>query len=211
MTIHLIAAGKLENPNSWSEVWNYCYNIWKSSPHEIKVWGDKDIDNLLKEDDEEFFNTLNTLNPIYKWDYVRYLILEKFGGAYFDMDVEIIRDFFSLLDPYSIYINEGTSGTYLENSIIISPQIDNNKSASIFFERIKDQCKDNILLNYDKCLNDVRQTLYTVGATALSKFVIKQLKYFSINFNVLAFEHFGSLENSLSFCKHHYTNNWLKK
>ena len=206
MTIHLIAP---KDNTQWLPVWHHCYNIWKSSPYIIKIWYDEDIDQLLKEDDEEFFNVINSLQPIYKFDYVRYLILQKFGGAYFDMDIELIRDFFPLLDKNSIYINEGTSGNYLENCLMIASQ--NKDSYSIFFERIKDHCKDNILLNYNKCLINVRQTLYTVGANALSKFVIKQLKYFPINFNVLAFEHFGSLTNSLSFCKHHYTNNWLKK
>jgi hypothetical protein len=208
MIIHLIAP---KDSTQWLPVWHHCYNIWKSSPYEIKMWHDEDIDKLLKEDDIDFFtNYLNKLEPIYKFDYVRYLILQKFGGAYFDMDIEIIKDFIPLLNKDSIYISEGTSGNYLENCIMISSQINNKEISSIFFERIKDHCKDNILLNHDKCLEDVRKTLYTVGANALSKFVIKQLKYFSINFNVLAFEHFGSLTNSLSFCRHHYTNNWFK-
>jgi hypothetical protein len=208
MTIHLIAP---KNQIEWPEIWHHCYDIWKSSPYEIKMWHDEDIDNLLKKDDEDFFNNyLNRLNPIFKFDYVRYLILQKFGGAYFDMDIEIIRDFIPLLDKNGIYISEGTSGNYLESCLMISSQNPKNIKSTIFFERIKDHCKDNILLNYNECLKDTRQTLYTVGANALSKFVIKQLKYFSINFNVLAFEHFGSLSNSLSFCRHHYTNNWLK-
>ena len=54
MTIHLIAAGRLENPSDWPELWYHCYNIWKSSPYQIKLWGTKDIDTLLKEDDEDF-------------------------------------------------------------------------------------------------------------------------------------------------------------
>jgi hypothetical protein len=206
MIIHLLAP---KDQTKWPDIWHHCYNIWKTSPYNIKVWHDEDIDQLLKEDDEDFFNTINTLSPIYKFDYVRYLILQKFGGAYFDIDIEIIKDFIPLLDKNNIYINEGTSGNYLENCLMVASQ--DEASSSPFFERIKDHCKDNILLNYNKCLNDVRHTLYTVGANALSKFIIKQLKYFPIKFNVLAFEHFGSLTNSLSFCRHHYTNNWLPK
>ena len=118
MLIHLIAP---KDQTKWLEVWHHCYNIWKSTPYKIKMWHDEDVDQLLKEDDEEFFDILNTLSPIYKFDYVRYLILEKFGGAYFDMDVELIINFIPLLNPNKIYLSEGENNCLISNHIMISP------------------------------------------------------------------------------------------
>ena len=83
-------------------------------------------------------------------------------------------------------------------------------SSPIFFERVKDFCKDKIKLNYSKCLEDKRQVLYNVGAKALSEFIITQQQFFPVNINRLSYEHFGSLNNTLSFTRHHYTNSWFK-
>jgi len=209
MTIHLITAGKYQDQENWPEIWVKCFNSLTKTKHDICLWNDEGIENILKEDDEEFYlKYLNNLNPIYKWDYVRYLILEKYRGAYLDMDVELITDFFPLLDSNSIYFAEGTSGNYIENCIMISSK--NESTSPIFFERIKDFCKDKVMLNYEKCLKDKRQVLYTVGARALSEFVITQLQFFNINFNRLSYEHFGSLNNTLSFTKHYQSNTWFK-
>ena len=208
MTIHLITAGKYQNQKDWPEIWNKCFESIAKTKNDICVWDDEGIEKLLKEDDEEFYNKyLNNLDPIYMWDCVRYIILERYGGAYFDMDIELITDFFPLLDPNSVYFAEGTSGNYIENCIMISSNGEN--SSPIFFERIKDFCKDKIMLNYEKCLKDRRRVLYTTGARALSEFIITQLQFFPVNFNRLSYEHFGSLENTLSFAKHYHSNTWL--
>ena len=209
MTIHLITAGKYQNQEDWPETWLHCFKSLSKLKQDICLWNDEGIEKLLREDNNEFYeNYLLNLDPIYKWDYVRYIILEKHGGAYFDTDVELLVDFFPLLDSNSIYFAEGTSGNYVENCVMISSN--NQKNAPIFFERIKDFCKDKIMLNYEKCLEDPRQVLYTTGARALSEFVITQLQFFNVNFNRLSYEHFGSLKNTLSFLKHHHTNSWLK-
>ena len=206
MTLHFLAP---ENKDNWHPIWDKCFNTWVKSTHNLNVWTDKGIDKLLQEDDKEFYEEyLKKLNPIYKFDYVRYLILEKYGGAYIDMDIELVNDFFPLLDSNSIYLAEGTSGNYVENCMMISSNIRHN--CPIFFERIKDFCKDRIKLNYNKCLQDKRQVLYNVGAKALSEFIITQQQFFSVNINRLSYEHFGSLKNTLSFTKHHYSNSWLK-
>tara|TARA_R110000803_G_C11899641_1_gene311919 strand:+ start:231 stop:860 length:630 start_codon:yes stop_codon:yes gene_type:complete len=208
MTIHLITAGKYQNQKDWPEIWNKCFESISKTKNNICIWDDKGVEKLLKEDDSKFYTKyLSNLDPIYMWDYVRYIILEKHGGAYLDTDIELVIDFFPLLDSNSIYFAEGTSGNYVENCIMISS---NDKNSSpIFFERIKDFCKDKIMLNYEKCLKDKRRVLYTTGARALSEFVITQLQFFPINFNRLSYEHFGSLENTLSFIKHHHSNTWL--
>ena len=211
MTIHLITAGNLENPNTWPELWHHCYNIWKSSPYEIKLWGDRDIDQLLKEDNEEFFNILNTLPPIYKWDYVRYLILEKFGGAYFDMDVEIVDgSFLGKLNPNKIYIMEGTTGSYIENSIMISTF---NSIDRKIWKGIKTYSQTEILkaLKTHDLKNDMGLVVDFVGADLLSKFILLQLKLFNVNCEILSYPQFGSLTNEISYTRHYQSSYWLKE
>jgi mannosyltransferase OCH1-like enzyme len=164
------------------------------------MWHDEDIDKLLKEDDEDFFtNYLNKLKPIYKYDYVRYLILEKFGGAYFDMDVEIIRDFIPLLDPTVIYIMEGPFSQYLENSIMISPP------EYLVWNNIKNYCKINVVKNFQKCKSHDFWVVEMVGPKAMSYYFAKHKPPFEI----LSYHHFYNAQSTLSFSKHHTTNSWI--
>ena len=180
MTIHLIAAGDLENPNNWPKIWSKCYNIWKSSPYKIKLWGDKDINNLLIEDDEGFFKDyLSNLKPIFKWDYVRPLILKKFGGAYFDMDIEIFFDFLPQLNPNVVYIMGGhkeiDKKNIVENSIMISyPNLYNNQ----FFHDLQQYFKYNIsyLLGI---------MIFMLGMNYVYKTIRKKEVYKSVNFDNL--------------------------
>ena len=202
MIIHLIAP---KDQTKWPKIWHKCYNIWKSSPYKIKMWHDNDVDQLLKEDDEEFFNTLNSLPPIYKFDYVRYIILEKFGGAYFDMDVEIILNFIPLLKSNKIYLMEGTGGTYVENSIMITPL---DLSLNEYWKRIKHFCKNKInALDISKLTNN--NINYTVGSQSLSEYFIKHKPHRdSYQFDILGYHQFASIYNSLAFSRHHQTSNW---
>ena len=116
MIINLIAP---EDRSKWKPIWKKCYKKWLSSPYEIRLWGDKEIDSLLKEDNNEFYHKLSECPNIYKYDYIRYLILDKVGGAYFDMDVEIIRDFIPLLNENRLYLYGGYSNTGVEPCIMV--------------------------------------------------------------------------------------------
>ena len=205
MVIHLIAAGKLENPDSWSDTWYKCYNIWKSSPHKVKLWGDKDIDDFLKEDDGEFFSILNTLHPVYKWDYVRYLMLEKLGGAYFDMDVEIVDgSFLNILNPRKMYFMEGTLGSYLENSIMISSKSPvYNKD---LFYRIKTYIKRKIITNIEDCTKF--NVIKYVGAYALSDYFSRYIHETRLKFEILGQYQFSSKTSEIVYTRHHQTSIW---
>lgn len=209
MIIHLIAAGKLEDPIHWPEIWHKCYNIWKSSPYEIKLWKNKDIDNLLKEDDEEFFNTLNSLPPVYKWDYVRYLILETYGGAYFDMDVEIVRDFLPHLNPQKIYFMGGKINEYVQNSIMIN-LLPKGQERFFMWQAIKNTCKFTILNNIDEAKKE-ENTIVMAGPLFLSKWLAQNSKFLKdlrVEYELLSHHHFSSLTNEISFSRHHHTALW---
>jgi mannosyltransferase OCH1-like enzyme len=199
MLIHLIAP---KDQTKWLEVWHHCYNIWKSTPYKIKMWHDEDVDQLLKEDDEEFFDILNTLSPIYKFDYVRYLILEKFGGAYFDMDVELIINFIPLLNPNKIYLSEGENNCLISNHIMISPP------DFLFWFNIKNYTRQKLIKNLSKCKDSEFWTIETVGPLALSNFLTKNA--LGYEYTLLSIHHFSDINSSLSFSKHYSTNSWTK-
>ena len=206
MIIHLIAP---KDKTQWPNIWHHCYNIWKSSPHEIRMWHDEDIDQLLKEDDEEFYTILNTLPTIFKFDYVRYVILEKFGGAYFDMDVEVVDgSFLNKLHPGKVYLMEGTSGTYVENSIMITPP---SLLHSEYWKRLKISSKYNIKSDLTKDFNRM-DVVWLMGAGLLSKFFIdfhlNTPPDFPKQWDILGYHQFGSKSNTLAYTYHHQTNFW---
>ena len=198
MIIHLLAP---KDKSKWDPIWHKCYNIWESSPYEIKMWYDEDIDNLLREDDKEFYTTyLNKLDPIYKYDYVRYIILEKFGGAYFDIDVEILFDFISLLNPNKIYISEGENNCLVSNHIMVSPP-DHE-----FWYNIRQKLKYKLIGSFLKALESEYWTIETLGPIGLS-YILADNQY---SYTPLSKWHFGSRKTNLQFCIHHTTNTWTK-
>ena len=203
MTIHLITAGKYQDEKTWPEIWVKCFNSLAKTKNNICVWNDEGIEKLLKEDDNEFYNEyLSKLDPIYSWDYVRYIILEKYGGTYFDMDIELTEEFFNKLDQNKIYMMEGTRGTYIENSIMISPQ--GNFWASIW-ERIKLEAQKQIKLNFP-LLNKQAKVIDVVGANMLSTFFSKWVEPYL--YDILGYYHFGNVNSTLSYTKHHQTSLW---
>ena len=210
MTVHLIAAGRMEDSANWPKIWHKCYKSWKGCPYKIKIWNDKNIDQLLKEDDEEFFNTLNILSPIYKWDYVRYIILEKFGGAYFDMDVEIVDgSFLNQLNPNKIYLMEGTGGAYVENSIMISKHPYNE-----FWTRLKNYTKNQVMLSLNQCI-DSNKVIYKIGSFSMTEFIFKSLPTYNNKvggiYEILGTHQFASTTNEIVYTRHHYTSEWNKQ
>lgn len=203
MTIHLIAP---KDKTQWHNSWHECYKSWEKCPYEIKMWHDEDVDQLLKEDNEEFYNTLSSLPSIYKWDYVRYVILEKFGGAYFDMDVEIVDgSFLNKLNPYKFYYMEGTLGSFIENSILISANPHLGYNQDVFY-RIKSYIKSKVINNIEDCT--VFNVLKYVGAYALSDWVSRYQHQTKVKYEILGQYQFGSTTNEIVYTRHHYTSIW---
>lgn len=205
MTIHLIST---IDSSKWPPIWFKCLEIWQKSSYNIKVWDKLSIEAELKLDDESFYNEyLHHLDEIYQVDYVRYIILEKYGGAYFDLDIEIVNDFFPLLKDNKAYIMEGTCGTYVENSIMIAPHNSNKE----MWNRVKLFTKNNIILKFKECRADKYNVIKTVGAMALSEFCLRGFPQ-ELDprgfFDILSFEHFANIKSSLSFSRHHQTGMW---
>ena len=220
MIIHLITAGKYENQENWPSIWHKCFESLTKSEHNISIWNNEGIEQLLKEDNNEFYKEyLSKLDIIYQIDYARYIILKKYGGAYMDMDVELIRDFFPLLDPNIIYLMEGTSGTFVENSIMISPIQDPNKTheqkshiEKTYYElwnSVKNMAKNNIIRRFKEIDTNKKLVIELTGPEMLSTFFSKVTYQSShLIYDILGYYQFGSVNSTLAFTKHHYSGVW---
>ena len=200
MDIFLVAP---PDENQWPSIWKECYNIWKNSPYNINLISDEELDSYIKKDDPEFFETLKEVPKIYKIDYVRYLLLANYGGACFDMDIEILRDFLPMVNPNKIYLKENPFGVGVENSIMIST----GESNADFFKAMMLYAKDKITRNLSKAKQPFN-VVELVGPLALTDHTLKYMLQHPGKIEVLSHHHFGSLTNEISFTRHHYTNTW---
>lgn len=219
MTIHFLAP---EDKKKWPPIWHKCFKSWTKTKYDLNIWTDEGIDKLLQEDDNEFYEQyLNYLDPIYKYDYIRYIILKKYGGVYVDMDVELIRDFFPLLNPNIIYLMEGTGGTYVENSLMISPTQDYTKTHEekthnerVYYEkwdRIQNKSKTNIMQQFDKIKDNKKLVLDLVGPNMLSTYFAKERNNWNKPwYDILGYYQFGNINSTLSFTKHYYSGTWCR-
>lgn len=68
---------------------------------EIRVWNEKDIDTLLnKVGQVKYFNSLSTF--INKYNFIKYLILDVYGGWYIDLDIEWKKTIYHLIGDRGI-------------------------------------------------------------------------------------------------------------
>ena len=209
--IHLIAP---KNKDKWDPIWNDCFKFWENSSYNVKLWNDEeDINNLLKEDDLSFFKVLQTLPKIFRIDYAKYLILEKFGGAYFDMDIEIKMNFIPLLNPQRFYLMEASFKVEIvQNSILIS--LEKNKLSKYFWNTVKNYCKSKVKNTLNICKDrfyklpsgtNVRET---TGPIMLSE-VYSNIE-FKEDIQLLSHMHFNNTFHDIKICVHHLTNAWNK-
>jgi len=208
MTINLIAP---KNKNNWPEIWKKCYNIWTTSPFTIKMWDDEEIDKLLFNDDSQFFNILKKCPKIYKYDYIRPLIISSPGDqAYFDMDVEIKRNFFPLLKSKTLYVLGGFSCTGIESAIMVKKEGFDIRFLYLLKHFLQDRISNNSIIP-----NSLDTTLIKTGPFAFSSFYSKwmsiestRIKEQQNKIQILPSEMFGSSPHDLSYTIHHHTNVW---
>ena len=207
MTIHLLAP---KDKSKWHSLWHRCYKIWETSPYQIKMWNDEVIDELLINDDKEFFDEyLNYLDPIYKFDYVRFIILKLYGGVYCDMDVAVVTDFIPLIKENKIYMIEGESGEYVSNSIMISKPSFGTKDT---WKKIQDVAKFNVIRNFIECKEFKYLTIDTVGPIFLSNWFSRHketIQQLGVNLEILGYNQFQKGDDAdIVFTKHYCTHTW---
>lgn len=202
MTLHFLAP---EDKTKWPLKWKTCLDSWQKNYGSITIWNDNDIDSFIKQNDPEFFKILLGLHKIFKLDYVRGLILEKIGGAYIDMDIELISPFIHQLDKNKIYIIGASAGDeVVQNSLMVSQPSD-------FWKSFLTYCRHNIYKNlkdaktYPDLIEDLRGTIVrkTVGPIALSSFISTS----NIKVEILPANLFNN-SDEICFTKHHQTGIW---
>ena len=143
------------------------------NPHiEFKLWTDKEITKLLKEN-PEYDEMINTFpHAFYKVDFCRYLILSKYGGMYLDLDVKCKK-----IIPNDIMLGIDLRGGVNNNLI----KLDNE-----YYKQLLDFC----VMEYNRILNNKlylkwrgRHLLNSVGAYMFKRFCKKNNIISDLNFN----------------------------
>lgn len=88
--IHHIWVGNNPIPTeftSYIEMWRQLY-----TEYQFILWDDKlvDLENIIPIELESYYND-NKLPPAFRADILRYLIINKYGGLYFDTDFEPLK------------------------------------------------------------------------------------------------------------------------
>ena len=105
--------------------------------YQYKLWNLEDCEKLIKEDFSEYLKLWQDYRyPIQRADFIRYLILYKFGGLYIDCDIRPIRNLDSVFSESFYFVNWSDDKKRLPyNAIMATHQ--NNK---LFLEIMK-QCE----------------------------------------------------------------------
>jgi len=201
VVIHLVAP---RDKSKWNEVWVKCFETIKRLPYKIKIWTDEEIDEILKKDDKEFYyQYFDRLPNIFKYDYVRYILLYRYGGIYMDMDVEVVEDFIPRLDPNMIYFMEGTRGTHVENSIMWA----GNKGKQMW-EHLKRISRVKMIEDVFFWADPVWNIMHYVGPWMMSEVTLRWYKK-DVDYQILGHEQFSNPKSAFSVAKHYSTNVWF--
>ena len=86
----------LDVPDEWKDAVESCKNTHKDYKH--KIWTDKMMEDFVKKEYPDFYNIYMSYKyNIQRCDAFRYLVLYKYGGIYFDMDIVCKKKLDSLL------------------------------------------------------------------------------------------------------------------
>jgi mannosyltransferase OCH1-like enzyme len=85
---------------------------------EYRLWTDRDNMDFVKKNYPEFFNIFsNYKKNIMRADVIRYLIMDKIGGLYLDLDYEMIKPFDFLNDSVVLPFNRSIKFGDIEDSL----------------------------------------------------------------------------------------------
>lgn len=135
----------------WHPVWSVCQDSWKrhfpENEYKYILWNDEDLDNLVKQDYPEYWDFYENLPlHIIKIDFARFLILQKFGGIYVDMDMYCYENFYNNLNKNFCIIGSSLENEIVQNSLMISnPQ----NNFCVF-------CIKKIIQNFVMCSSEIK-------------------------------------------------------
>ena len=130
----------------WMESWQKFNNDW-----EYKLWDEKSIKELNIKDFDVYSKKLN---PGYRSDIIRYIVLNKYGGLYVDTDFECVK---KIPDKFLYY--KFVAGMMFSNNPIIGNSILMSSPNYMLLEKVLNYIKS---INYK---NDINFIIKNSGET----------------------------------------------
>lgn len=108
----------------WHPLWFKCQETWKTkfSDFEYRFWNDEDIDDLILTYYPEYYQMYSEF-PVHilKIDFVRLVIMHRFGGIYADLDFYCYQNFYDSVKSNDVCLLENPFGNDpIENSLFCS-------------------------------------------------------------------------------------------
>jgi len=206
--IHQIWLGGKEPPRrslKWMESWQKYNRDW-----EYKLWDEKNIREL---DIKDFNVYSKKLNPGYRSDIIRYIILNKYGGLYVDTDFECMKKI-----PDNLLNYKFVAGLMFGNNPVIGNSILMSSSNCIILKKvlsyiksveyknninyiIKNSGPEIITRKYFSLFKDVKETSLILPSNYFYPF-----PNFMLNKNI---DRYDEVED-ISIGIHHWEMTWMK-
>ena len=199
--------------NPLPEIAKKCINSWKTflPDYEIKEWNEKNYDvHKIPYISQAY----NSKKYAFVSDYARFDILYKYGGIYFDTDVEIIKDLNSIIKKGPFVAIEKGNKFYINAGLGIA----SNKNEKIYKEILESYQNDSFIKE-DGSLN--QKTVVTRVSDIFAKygFVEKDIIQSISNITIYPSEYFcpkdyftGEIKiTQNTFTIHHFDASWTTK
>jgi hypothetical protein len=211
MLVHYIWIGENDIPKEYIFNLENCKNL--NPNYTFKVWKDDECIQLLK--DNNLFEYWSNLTFICKYNLIKYLILDKFGGVYTDFDIYWNLSFDEIFTQTNFFthilisVNNYSTTTIDERlvNVIDDPFIVSSKG--IFKECIEYCMNRTSLVNDGNIYNETQQLIphksEPIGPFGLTEWIYKK------NILFTGFTQLGNLDQiGGKFGTHYHQGNWNK-
>ncbi|HSI78895.1 MAG TPA: glycosyltransferase [Lunatimonas sp.] len=201
-----------EIPAKWIP---YVKKVQELNPDwEYKLWTDVDNEDFVKSEYPEFYDIfMGFSRGIMRADVIRYLIMNKIGGVYLDLDYEVLQPFNfgdnKLILPLCRSIKDGDENDELGNCIFAS------EPGHQFWKDVIIDLKEN-----PPIVTDYTQVIEATGPKFLSKiYNIKEYKDVSFPDRLIYHPPYSNSKkgiekiknNGISLGIHHTTGGWKER
>lgn len=213
------------NTDEWHPLWLKCQSSWKThfSNYEYKFWNDEEIDELVKTNYPEYWEMYQKL-PVHimKIDFVRFCIMDSFGGIYADLDFYCYKNFSEVLVDKSYVVENPYGNDPIENSLMCSAP------NSIFFKKcmLKSMNRFNEVMTSDPSKIDFIKKIATdqkygkilrpylvfyITGTNLLSTVYRENKSIVSTLDGFCFNNLDYSYDPCFYTKHIHTGTWGKE
>tara|TARA_R110000796_G_scaffold74470_1_gene167545 strand:+ start:1767 stop:2438 length:672 start_codon:yes stop_codon:yes gene_type:complete len=122
----------------------------KENQYIYKLWDESDCYDLIREDYPEYEDLWDDFRfEIQKCDFIRYLILHRYGGIYLDLDIYPIRDMTELFEKDYFFTRWTCDKQQLPYIAVMGSEANQD-----IFQKIAEHCKTS---TYEKQKMDIYQ------------------------------------------------------